>query len=198
MSVFVPAILLGLLIGAIRGGSFVALGGAKLRWLWLVPVALLVAGYISRGVGLEAPWWVFPLHMAAYALLVAFMVVNRRVAGMPIMAVGLALNALVIGANGGLMPQGPETIHVKHPNETFLPGQHLRQTKDVVLPRDATRLWWLSDVLVTPEELPVRTVMSVGDVLVAVGLTWCVQGLMQRRRRAPGSALRVAAGYADV
>jgi hypothetical protein len=197
MSVFALAILIGLLAGLVRGGSLAAIGEARLRWLWLVPAGLLVSGYVALGVGLEAPWWVLPLHLGSYALLLAVMIANRRVVGIPIIAAGLVLNALVIASNGGLMPQSPQTIHVKHPDETFLPGQHPRHTKDVVLPREATRLWWLSDVLVTPEGLPVRTVVSVGDVILAAGLVWCVQGLMQRRRRAPGRALRVAAGYAD-
>jgi hypothetical protein len=164
--------------------------------MWLVPIALAAGVYITFGIGLHAPWWVLLLHLGAYALLAVVVIANRRVRGVPIIAVGLALNALVVGVNGGLMPQSPQTIHVKHPDETFTAGQHLPRTKDVVLPRESTRLWWLSDVLVTPEGLPDRGVMSVGDVVLAVGLGWCIQGLMLRPRRAPGSSLRTA-GYAD-
>jgi hypothetical protein len=118
--------------------------------------------------------------MAAYAALLAVVVANRRLPGMPALGLGLLLNATVIALNGGLMPEAPETLHVVHPGEQVAVGQHLPRTKDVVLPHEQARLWWLGDVIATPRGFPAPAVCSAGDLVVAAGLAWTVIGLMRR------------------
>src|SRR4029453_11898377 len=49
-------------------------------------------------------------HFLSYGLLGAFVLVNRQIPGMALIAVGGALNLLVIAANGGVMPADPELI----------------------------------------------------------------------------------------
>ena len=179
MTLFGVAIVIGLLGGWLCGGHFVHLGSWPFRLGWLVPVALGAEFYIALGIGRTVPPWVLPLHLGAYALLIVVVLVNRQLPGMPVLALGLALNALVIGLNGGLMPEDPQTLHVKHRGEELSVGQHPPQTKDVVLPHDQARLWWLGDVLDSPPGFPVQTVVSPGDVIIAVGLAWVVAGLMR-------------------
>lgn len=184
----------GLICGWLRGGGLEHLGRAHVRWLWIVPAAFAIQVFIALGLGTAVPPWVFPVHLGTYFVLGAFMVANWRHRGLRIMSVGLAMNALVIALNGGLMPQSPETLYLKHPGETYQVGDHVARTKDVVLPREQTRLWWLSDVLASPPWSSVQTVMSVGDVVLAIGLAWTVQELMQPQRRAVSSWPRASAG----
>src|SRR5689334_18761109 len=75
----------------IRGGSLVFAALAVQLLLFVEPTSL-----IPRR--LEAP-----LHVVSYLLLVVFLLLNRR-PGLLVAALGLALNALVIIANGGRMP----------------------------------------------------------------------------------------------
>jgi hypothetical protein len=43
-------------------------------------------------------------------------------------------------------------------------------TKDAVLSSQQARFWILGDILVIPEPFPWPTAMSIGDVLLAVGV----------------------------
>ena len=47
------------------------------------------------------------LHLASYFLLGAFAFANRRIVGVPIIALGGLLNFIAIAANGGVMPTHP-------------------------------------------------------------------------------------------
>jgi hypothetical protein len=168
------------MLGWLAGGSLEVLGRRSVRWLWLVPLALAVEIVIVRGVGREVPPWVWPAHVAAYVALLTVVVANRRLPGMPALGLGLLLNATVIALNGGLMPQSPETLRVTHAGEEIAVGQHIPRSKDVVLPHQQARLWWLGDVITPPRGFAVPAVFSAGDLVVAAGLAWTVMGLMRR------------------
>ncbi|MGH2355719.1 MAG: DUF5317 domain-containing protein [Chloroflexota bacterium] len=176
---FGVAILAGVLAGWMRGGQLWAIGAARIRLAWLIPLGLAAQVVMIGATGLDVPWWVLPLHLATYALLFTTIVANWRMSGLPVIGVGLLMNALVIFSNGGLMPQAPETLHVMHAGEEIAIGQHIPRSKDVLLPRAQTHLWWLSDVVTMPRGSPVQMVFSLGDVVVALGLAWTVRGLMQ-------------------
>src|ERR1700754_1890530 len=47
------------------------------------------------------------LHLASYGLLGAFAFANRRIGGVPIIALGGLSNFVAIAANGGVMPTAP-------------------------------------------------------------------------------------------
>lgn len=185
MSLFIAAIVGGLLLGWRRGGSLERLGRRSVRLAWLLPLALAIEAFVVFGSGLEVPPWVLPVHAGANVLLLAVVAANRRLPGMDVIGLGVLLNTTVIALNGGLMPQAPDTLYVKHRDQGVGIGQHAPHTKDVVLPHDQAQLWWLGDVLPTPPWSPVQTVVSPGDVVMAAGLVWAVMGLMRPARPEP-------------
>jgi hypothetical protein len=170
----------GLMVGWLRGGTLAALGGATPRIPWVIPLAFAVQYAIARATGDDVLWWVLPVHMGSYVLLLAGIVANRGLPGAPMLAAGLALNALAIGANGGLMPLAPEHLALNHAGVQIEPGQHVPRTKSVLLPREDTHFLQLTDVLALPEGLPKRGMFSVGDVAIVLGVGWSIQGLMRR------------------
>lgn len=188
------SLIVGLLAGWARGGQLVAIGAARIRLLWLAPIALGAQLILARTIGLDIPWWVWPVHTGSYALLVIMVAGNRHLPGIPVITAGLLMNAGVILANGGLMPQSPETVQIRHAGEAIALGQHIPRTKGVLLPREATRLWWLSDHIVLPSGRGLPMVVSPGDLILAVGLAVTVQGLMQRRTDATAEAIHPWAG----
>jgi hypothetical protein len=125
----------------------------------------------------------FGLLMASYALLLAFCFVNVRVPAMPIVALGIALNALVIGLNQGMPTRDREVTTasgrtVEKPIERSV--KHRPESGDDLLP-------FLGDKIVIPE--PIDEVISVGDIVLAIGIVGvCYQGSRTRRRarRRPG------------
>jgi len=126
---------------------------------------------------------------ASYLLLLVFLTSNLRVAGLGLVGVGLAMNLLVIVANGGQMPIAPETLIAAGRQEAAI-GSRTPSGKGIVLSSDDTHLAPLSDTIVLP--LPGRPkIVSLGDVLTFIGLVFAVQAAL--RRGAPGeSSLQLA------
>jgi hypothetical protein len=119
----------------------------------------------------------FGLLMASYGLLLAFCFVNLRVPAMWIVALGIALNALVIGLNQGMPTRDREVTTasgrtVEKPIERSV--KHRPEGDDDLLP-------FLGDKIVIPE--PINEVISVGDIVLAIGIVAvCYRGSRPRRR----------------
>lgn len=119
--------------------------------------------------------WIRGIQISSQALLLVFSILNIRQTGFWLLGLGLALNFLVIAANGGMMPISPETLQQLYPQaaaDAWQVGQRLGVGKDIVLLADQTRLGWLSDCLTLPEWLPYKMAFSPGDVCIAIGAGW--------------------------
>jgi hypothetical protein len=177
------AVVLGLLASLVRHRGRVAsqIAGISLRSAWLALVALAIQypllrapGGTTQQFGVEQA-----LFLLAHVLLLAFVWLNRRYVGIQILGLGVALNLAAILANGGFMPITPETLAQINPGsslEQWPIGTHYVYSKDVILSREGTRLWALSDVLVVPPPFPWPTAFSLGDLLIAVGIIALLQG----------------------
>jgi len=119
-----------------------------------------------------------------YLALLGFIGRNFRLPGIRIIAVGVILNFAVIVANGGLMPVSPETLAQVSPPEhaaDVAVGNPVPYSKDVLLERHNTRLWWLSDAFTLPAFASSHsTAFSVGDVLIMIGLLYLLISAVTR------------------
>jgi hypothetical protein len=128
----------------------------------------------------------YGLVMASYAFLLAFCFVNLRISMMWVIALGIGLNALVIGLNQGMPTRDREATTrsgrtIEEPIERT--AKHRPESDDDLLP-------FLGDRLEVPE--PVGEVVSFGDVVIAIGVvSLCYRG-SRVRRRATGRAERMA------
>jgi uncharacterized protein DUF5317 len=92
-------------------------------------------------------------------------------------AVGVSLNTVVIAVNAGHMPQSPEAALAVWGVSQIDPAR--LQNVSVMGPE--TRLGWLGDVFAEPDWLPRRNVVSVGDILLALGVaTWVFWAMLPR------------------
>jgi hypothetical protein len=160
-----------------RGGRLHRLADAPLRWSWLlfVGVALQVVVDLGAGRGLlpDAGWSGYLLLLLSHLVVLGWVVANWHLPGMRLVTIGLGLNALVIGANGA-MPVDPDAIRALGiDGATVPPGKH-------TLLDDQTRLPWLADIWPLP---PLRSIISVGDVVLAAGLIPLTHALMSARAR---------------
>lgn len=125
-------------------------------WLWLATragflVVLIVNGWLGPGTVVRWAW---------------------RIA-----ALGMLLNSVVIAANGGHMPQSPEAAAAVW-GSSQIDAQRL---ENVSVMGPWTRLPWLGDVLAEPGWLPRRNVVSIGDVLLSMGVAaWLYATMMHR------------------
>lgn len=130
------------------------------------------------------------LIIISYLILLSFVAFNLRRPGIAILAVGLVLNFLPIIANGGLMPVTPATLEAAGYHLDVAPGEWVPRSKDVLLEREKTRLWFLTDRFVW-RDLPTARAFSPGDVLIAAGLLLTLCDLfLPRWRRVPAAAAR--------
>jgi len=182
--ILLMAVIAAFLWALARGGSFHNLVRVPLRWGGLALLAVAMQAYfvyfpLPRAGGLNVELLSF---LISYALLFAVVWANRRLPGVKLMGLGLALNFAVMLANGGFMPITPEALQSvgrAHKAYSLEPGARIRHSKDIVLPREATRLWPLSDVFVLPPPFPIPSVFSPGDLCLAIGAFIFVQEAMR-------------------
>lgn len=196
MIVFWLPVLAGVLAGLLLGGRLGHLATLPLRYVWLLvltaaaQIFLVYAPPVPPAQGIDLLRLCLPLATAATGV---FVLLNRRLPGMWLVLVGVASNLAVITANGGLMPTNTEALTRAGMAASVAlaaehPGIRLPKSKDIVLEPGETRLWWLSDVLVTPP-LPRPKVLSVGDLIIASGIAYltaqAVRGRVRSRSAGP-------------
>ena len=119
------------------------------------------------------------VYVLSLLMLLAFLLVNRRVFGVPILLVGLMLNILVIGANHGRMPADPQALVAtgqgSHAEELVRDGT----AANVVLMSDQTHLNFLGDYIVLPFLGDVGSAYSPGDLVALAGEAALVYGMVR-------------------
>lgn len=171
------AIVAGLLVGSVAGGRIATLASLRIRWMWLAIGGLafqlaLFSPTVAERVGDLGPAFYVGSTLVVFAVLLR----NLDLPGLPVVAVGAALNLLAIVANGGYMPSDPGAWQT-------LSGVAALPTHDFTnsaLMGPGTALPWLGDIFVLPRPIPLANVFSIGDVLIAVGIAWCVARSMRQ------------------
>lgn len=186
--ILVVATIIALLIALLRGGRLTRLAELRLRYAWLVLAAVVLQYLLVYDI---LPWPALPgislvylLTVVSYLMLLGMVWANRSLPGMLLVGLGIASNLIVMMANGGWMPITPEAVEWLGHSSRVAEGSVARVwgSKDIVLPRGSTRLWWLSDVFVLVPPFPVASAFSIGDMLTAVGVFWLLQGTLIDRR----------------
>lgn len=183
--ILIAAIFVALVVGLVRGGSLRRLADLPLRWGWLALAAFALQIYLIYFPEPVSQGLVTPrggLMIVSYTLILAVVWRNRALPGMWVMGAGFLSNFGVMLLNGGYMPITPEALEqVGHSRRALSPemGARVMATKDIVLPREATTLWWLSDIFVIAPPFPIPSVFSLGDALIALGAFWLLQVAMR-------------------
>jgi hypothetical protein len=161
------------------GGNLKLLGELDIKATWTVLLSCAIQVGITsliRGGSHEVH---VVLHFASYALVAWFLIANRHMLGMPIVALGAALNVLAISANDGTMPASAFALRVSgidtsggFENSGLVSHPHL---------------WFLGDIIPVPGPWPIGNVLSIGDLLIYAGgfivLHYACQSRLAWRRR---------------
>lgn len=172
----------GLVAGVARGGKIANLAATQFKWVGLVFAGLaiqagteLYSHFVDPRLGEDRRGIL--LLAVSYALLIAFLALNRAQPGTSLMALGLLLNIVVIFANGG-MPVSMTAARAAG----FDPSGYLKASIKHQVMGPGTALWFLGDVIPLPV---LRNIVSIGDVLLGVGIFIFVQhrvGYSPRRK----------------
>ena len=160
------------LVSVVRGGQLRRVADADLRlgWVLFLGVALQVGVDLAAAQGWlpDAGLSGWSLLLVSQLLVVVFLVANRHLPGVWLVAAGLALNAAVMAANRA-MPVDPSAIAALGIGEVAVPaGKHTLLTAETHLP-------WLADIIPVPF---LRSIVSVGDLVLAAGLLPLTHALM--------------------
>lgn len=175
-------------LAAAAGADLRRLAAVRLEASWLIPLALglQLALFLPHVHVPVLGDHVTAVHMASYVLLVLFMAVNVRRPGFPLAALGLALNVIVIFANGGRMP-----VRLSAWKATGYSTKALRKHgvyDNNVLGGHGTHLSFLGDVFPLPSWVPFASAFSIGDVLLVLGVFVFVYWTCRRERPLPDPA----------
>ncbi|MDP6453400.1 MAG: DUF5317 domain-containing protein [SAR202 cluster bacterium] len=142
--------------------------GLKFGWVMFLALGIqvLAVGFINE-ISFDAAR---ALLVASYVVLFPAVFMNIKRPGLGLVMVGLALNFIVIAANGGAMPIDPASLGASTDEVDALSSQSgfLPITKDVVRVGDDVNLRILSDIFPLPG--PLRVAFSIGDVFILAGI----------------------------
>lgn len=180
MSIAVILLALGLLAGLARGGKLANIG--KLHFHY--PVLVFVGLGIQIGAEVLAATSVPEMRddgrgliilVSSFALLLTFVLLNIRMPGMPVIALGLGLNLLVISLNSG-MPvslDAARTLGISFANYLDSAIKHVRLDSGTLLPL-------LGDIIPIPI---INNIISIGDVVLGIGVFLLVERAVRYQPR---------------
>ncbi|MCV0404477.1 MAG: MFS transporter [Chloroflexi bacterium] len=179
---FLSAIALALIVGALAGGAFPRLAELRLKWSVLLFVALglrLLVG-VSRETGIGADIPAGPAFIAAYGLIFAWLWMNWRVPGLQIASVGIGANMLAVLVNQGQMPIWSAAFFSAGFTEADIANDafHFLLRTDTIAGFVAAG-GLFGDVIPLPVPF-IRDVVSIGDMLLALGIAWAIVYSMTR------------------
>lgn len=166
------------MIGWVRRGRLSGVADLSFRAVPFLGIAVLLV-LLAR-----APW-IPPsagraLLGGGYLLALAILWLNRAYPWILVVLLGTALNTAAIFANGGRMPVSRDALsHIAHPLVLAL---HPEGDPRHVLAGPGSPLSFLGDVLAL-EIGGIGVIVSVGDLLMAVGIAGLVQAAMRRQPR---------------
>jgi hypothetical protein len=172
-------VVLASLVGALWVGSIAGLRRARVQW-WPLALASIAVQLVLYNPPVDhQPWalvwgpWIWVASLAGMLLVCVRNGLAKEPASVAFRfaALGVALNLLVVLANGGYMPQSPDARLAARGIPLIAEGAP-PQVRNVAPSGPDTRFAWLGDVIPQPTWLPTANVVSVGDLMLSTALAW--------------------------
>ena len=168
------AVISGLVIGLLTGGSAARLGELQFRWALLIAVGMAVQLLLfSTPLGDALGPWAPVAYIASNLAVLVAVWRNLAIPGLPLVLLGGVSNLVAIVLNRGYMPVSPGALAAMG----RLPREGYSNSRLV----DGVVLGPLTDLFAMPTWVPAANVFSVGDVLIGVGAAIAVVAAMHGR-----------------
>ena len=159
--------------------------------LGALPIVGVALDFASEIDGFRDVW--FAITLLSYACLVAFMLVNLHLTGMFLVLIGVGLNILTITVNQGMPVRAEAVVDSGYADDIaearaddYGAKHHLERPDDTLLP--------ISDVIPVR---PIERVVSIGDLIMAIGISVVVFHLMRPPPARRRGVRRSASGRRD-
>ncbi|WP_042462823.1 DUF5317 domain-containing protein [Neobacillus dielmonensis] len=175
-------IVISFIVGFLRKGNLWGLAQLNLKWGWIFPLLLAIElavfsfqndnkflGDISGSI-----------YMLVYVLGLLFLFMNRHNRGFWFIFTGVLLNFLAMAVNGGRMPVSEQAAAVLDPG-------YIEALKDSLYAKHAlltssTHLGFLGDVIPITDPYPRTQIISIGDIVMNIGIFFFIQSLMVHKK----------------
>lgn len=190
---FIMVLLIAVALGLICGYLRARLSGRQYQSIDIKLAGFVLLAYLPQLFVFYLPFtrsqipenWVPFILVGSQILLLVFAWANRKLPGFPLLGLGLLSNFTAIALNGGLMPLMPEIAKnlVLPGSEGLLKlGQRVGYGKDILLDKEATKLWFLGDIFLMPSCMNYPLAFSIGDILISTGAFWLLWQLGSPRQ----------------
>ncbi|MEH7013497.1 DUF5317 domain-containing protein [Neobacillus niacini] len=171
-------ILISFIVGILRKGNLRAFSQLNLKWGWVFPLLLVVqlAVFMLQNDSELLGQLSGSIYIVVYIIGLLFLFLNRRNPGFVLIFIGVFLNFLVMVLNGGRMPVSVEAAAVLDPGyiealKETLYAKHSALTS-------STHLGFLGDVIPISDPYPRTQIISIGDIIMNIGIFFFIQYLM--------------------
>lgn len=182
-------LILSVVIGWIRGGELSNFQRLSFKKLWLLILALILQIFIVI-FGMNNNAFVLDnykiFYMISYGLLIIYLIVNIVNRQLLVILAGVILNILVFISNNGRIPISVDGLRLAGLNDLadLVVGNKLYLYVELT---DKVKYGSLSKIITLQKPFPYTAVVSVGDVLVSLGVFIFIQsvmlGLVKEKRR---------------
>ena len=184
---------IAILFALIKGGKFKNIGNIKFRFWYLIILGFFVQQVPEFLVNLGDGKYAeivndlnFLFIVMSYILIALPLLFNLKIKGIYYALIGTVFNAIVIVANNGMMPVTKNAIITTGYDKAVELGQKLDMMHFVA--NENTQIKLLSDFIPIPKPYPVPHVLSIGDVLLCIGLFLFIQYMFLKKDSDPQTA----------
>lgn len=171
-------IIFSFIVGLLRKGNLRGLAQLKVKCGWIFPLLLVIELVIfkfqndSKILGQVSGI----IYIIVYLVGLLFLFINRKNPGFILILIGVFLNFLTMAANGGRMPVSESAASVLDPG-------YIKVLKDSLYAKhtlltSSTHLGFLGDVIPITKPYPRTQVISIGDIVMNIGIFLFIQYLM--------------------
>lgn len=178
------AIVLGIIIGKLRGGQFKRLGYQTLQFPFILLLSFIILLGTSILISLGYQWVItyrVYLYILAYCLLFVVLFLNLHLKAVWLILIGAILNFAAIALNNGSIPIDLVLLE-KMGFTNLLNSIGIGALPNYIPINEAYSFTQhLGKKITTPPMYPIKQIFSVGDIFIALGLLFYVQKVMQSK-----------------
>lgn len=174
---YIEAILLGLVIGLVRRGSINNLLRTRFKGKYIVALAVLIfmLPYVLIPSGIEMNHAMFPFFAVCLVAMVALL--NHRILGMKLLMFGTLANITAMVFHGFRMPVAVKVLEYAG-NQSLIESISKGEVLNYMIVTEPSVVSYLGKIVPLPSWYPLGTVLSVGDIMVCVGIVLVIQSCM--------------------
>ena len=178
----IEAVLLGIIIGLVRGGKISRLKYINLQGSFLFIIAIILhIGIIIMNLGVfeyNTNYYTIMLT-SSYILILVGLIINIHSKYFILMISGLIINFICFASNNFRFPINSNAVKLSYGNEFY---QHLINNEiKFFIPLEEAKLKFLGNTIYINMPYINDLIISIGDIVVAIGIILFIQSIMSDR-----------------